>query len=81
MTSNQKRESRLRQRESEQWNDDELPIVGELRECRQLSDDHWQGIDVDGTILATSPCGRYPVAAGISHPPAPAAATNTLRTN
>ena len=25
--------------------------VGELRDCRQLSEDHWQGIDVDGAIL------------------------------
>jgi hypothetical protein len=31
--------------------EDEYPIVGELRDCRQLSDDHWQGTDVDGTII------------------------------
>lgn len=31
--------------------ENEWPIVGEFKDCRQLSDDHWQGIDVDGTIV------------------------------
>ena len=30
---------------------DTLPIVGEFKDCRQLSDDRWQGVDVDGTII------------------------------
>ncbi len=30
---------------------DELPVVGELKDCRQLSADHWQGTDVDGVIV------------------------------
>ena len=38
---------------------DTLPVVGEFRDCRQLSDDHWQGVDVDGTIIAVKG-GRMP---------------------
>jgi len=38
---------------------DDLPIVGELKDCRQLSDDHWQGTDVDGTVLEVHG-GRMP---------------------
>jgi hypothetical protein len=30
---------------------DTLPVVGEFRDCRQLTDDHWRGTDVDGTII------------------------------
>jgi hypothetical protein len=30
---------------------DDLPVVGELKDCRQLSADHWQGVDADGTII------------------------------
>jgi hypothetical protein len=28
-----------------------LPIVGEFKNCRQLTDDRWQGVDVDGTVI------------------------------
>jgi hypothetical protein len=31
--------------------EDDLPLVGELKDCRQLSDDRWQGTDVDGVIV------------------------------
>jgi hypothetical protein len=27
------------------WIEDDLPIAGELTNCRQLSDDEWQGAD------------------------------------
>jgi hypothetical protein len=30
---------------------DTLPIVGEFKDRRQLSGDHWQGVDVDGTMI------------------------------
>ena len=30
---------------------DDLPVVGELQDCRQLSDDHWRGTTEDGTIF------------------------------
>jgi hypothetical protein len=33
------------------WIGEELPIVAELKNCRQLADDHWQCFDVDGTII------------------------------
>lgn len=46
-----RRERQRQQRESEAWNQAHMSIVGELKDCRQLSDDHWQGIDVDGVIL------------------------------
>lgn len=29
----------------EDWIVKELPIVGELKGCRQISADHWQGTD------------------------------------
>jgi len=28
-----------------------LPVVAELKQCQWLAKDHWQGVDVDGTIL------------------------------
>jgi len=34
-----------------EWRDDDWPVVGELKDCRQLSDDHWQGTHADGTII------------------------------
>jgi hypothetical protein len=41
-----------RKKQEKPWKlEDDLPIVSELKDCRQLSDDHWQGVDVDGTIL------------------------------
>jgi hypothetical protein len=54
MISNQKRESRRRPRRETIPRfelADTLPVVGEFRDCRQLDDDRWQGIDVDGTII------------------------------
>ena len=30
---------------------DDLPVIGELKDCRQLSADHWQGIDANGVII------------------------------
>jgi len=41
-----------RRKRDETWKiEDDLPIVSELKNCRQLSDDHWQGTDVDGSII------------------------------
>jgi hypothetical protein len=41
-----------RRKQEKRWSlKDELPVVGELRECRQLAADHWQGIDEDGAII------------------------------
>ena len=34
-----------------EWLGAKLPIVSTLKDCRQLSEDHWQGIDVDGAIV------------------------------
>jgi hypothetical protein len=51
---NQKQEPRRRQRREKipQFRlADALPVVGEFRDCRQLSDDHWQGVDVDGAVI------------------------------
>ena len=51
---NQKQEPRRRQRRKKipQFKlADTLPIVGEFRDCRQLTDDRWQGTDVDGTVI------------------------------
>ena len=28
-----------------EWFGEKLPTVGTLKECRQLSKDHWQGVD------------------------------------
>ena len=41
------------QGKSSEWLGD-LPIVGELKECRQLSEDHWQGIS-HNQYAASSP--------------------------
>jgi hypothetical protein len=35
----------------EDWVGADFPVVGELKDCRQISKTHWEGIDVDGTIL------------------------------
>lgn len=35
----------------EDWIAADLPVVGELRNCRQISETHWEGVDVDGAIL------------------------------
>jgi hypothetical protein len=57
---NQKQGPQRRQRRKKtQFKLDALPVVGEFRDCRQLSDDHWQGVDVDGTIIAVKG-GRMP---------------------
>jgi hypothetical protein len=51
--TNQKQSRRRQQRERTPRFElaDTLPVVGEFRDCRQLSDDCWQGIDVDDTII------------------------------
>jgi hypothetical protein len=41
------------------WVENELPIVGELKDCYQLSKDRWQGTDVDGAIIRVTG-GRMP---------------------
>jgi hypothetical protein len=41
-----------------------LPIVFELKNCRQLSADHWRGTDVDGTIVDVKD-GAMPVRGGV----------------
>jgi hypothetical protein len=46
-----KRERRRQQQKHRQWIESELLIVGELQNFRQFSDDHWQGTDVDGSII------------------------------
>jgi hypothetical protein len=52
MTSNQKPQRRQRRQKIPQFKmADTLPVVGEFKDCRQISDDHWQGINVDGTII------------------------------
>ena len=33
------------------WIARDLPVVAELKQCQWLAKDHWQGVDVDGTIL------------------------------
>jgi hypothetical protein len=35
----------------EDWIAADLPVVGELKNCRQISKTHWEGVDVDGAIL------------------------------
>lgn len=46
------RERQRQQREGEAWNQAHMPIVGELKNCCQLSDDCWQGIDAaDGSVV------------------------------
>ena len=42
----------VRRAQEKRWKlEDDLPIVSELRDCRQISEDHWQGVDVDGSIV------------------------------
>ena len=42
----------VKKRKATGWNaESELPILGELTDCRQISNDCWQGTDVDGTAL------------------------------
>jgi len=51
---NQKQEPRRRQRRKKIPRfklADTLPVVGEFKDCWQISDDHWQGIGVDGTVI------------------------------
>jgi hypothetical protein len=43
----------------EQWTD-ELPIVGEIKDCRQLSKNHWRGIDVANGELIDVHGGAMP---------------------
>jgi hypothetical protein len=33
------------------WIETDLPVVGELRDCRQISETYWQGVYADGTVL------------------------------
>ena len=40
-----------RKKPREDWIARDLPVVAELKQCRRLAKDHWQGVDVDGTIL------------------------------
>jgi hypothetical protein len=40
-----------RKKPREDWIARDLPVVAELKQCRWLAKDHWQGVDVDGTIL------------------------------
>ena len=41
-----------RRKPEKSWRiEDDLPVVSELRDCQQISEDHWQGVDVDGVIV------------------------------
>ena len=40
-----------RKKPREDWIARDWPVVAELKQCRRLAEDHWQGVDVDGTIL------------------------------
>jgi hypothetical protein len=40
-----------RKKPREDWIARDLPVVAELKQCWRLAKDHWQGVDVDGTIL------------------------------
>jgi hypothetical protein len=51
MPPRQQRRRQEKQRRHETWMENNLPFVGELRDCRQLTDDHWQGTDIDGVVL------------------------------
>jgi hypothetical protein len=33
------------------WVAADVPVVGEFKNCRQISKTHWEGIDVDGTLF------------------------------
>jgi hypothetical protein len=56
----ERRAERLWRRRGDKMYDD-LPIVGELKDCRQLSKDEWQGVWAKLTARS-SPCGAggYP---------------------
>ena len=42
----------MKRRKAARWNPErELPILGELTDCRQISNDCWRGTDVDSTVL------------------------------
>jgi hypothetical protein len=40
-----------KQAPKEDWIETDLPVVSTLKNCRQISKTHWEGIDVDGAIL------------------------------
>jgi hypothetical protein len=46
-----KMKPKQRQAPKEDWVAADFPVVGELKDCRQISKTHWEGIDVDGVIL------------------------------
>jgi hypothetical protein len=43
-------EQRQERQDEPDWIGDDLPVVGELKECRQLAEDEREGVDVDGSI-------------------------------
>jgi len=52
MTSSQKRERRQRREKIPRFElADALRVVGEFKDCRQRDDNHWQGTDVDGSVI------------------------------
>jgi hypothetical protein len=62
MATKRKQERRRQQREKISRFElaDTLPIVGEFKDCRQLTADHWQGVDIDGTIIDVTGCVMPP---------------------
>jgi hypothetical protein len=42
------------------WLGAKLPVVGEIRDCRQLAGDHWQGIDAANGAIVDVKCGSIP---------------------
>jgi hypothetical protein len=46
-----RKQRRRRQAPKEDWVAADFPVVGALRDCRQVSKTHWEGIDVDGVVL------------------------------
>jgi hypothetical protein len=40
-----------KQAPKEDWVETDLPVVGVLKNCRQISETHWEGTDVDGAVL------------------------------
>jgi hypothetical protein len=44
--------------EGEDFMGELCPVVGEVRDCRQITATHWEGIDVDGTVIRV--CGTLP---------------------
>jgi hypothetical protein len=47
------RKTKRRQRRApkEDWIETDFPVVGVVKDCRQISKTHWEGIDVEGTVL------------------------------